>query len=271
MKCCSKAFVGLAVLVGLGVAAVSLTGVGPAVWHRMVTKFEKQIPPEVQIDQLKIDIAKLDKDIEKNWGPIATYEREIKELKGELAKKKDKVKSMEKELASATDELEAKGRFVNYEGKTYPRSEAAKILDREGNFYTALKREVAAKDKLLTARESKLTAAMAMQKEMISQKDELRTQVAQLEADLEVLKLRQTEAKLPVEKSNRLDRIKERLNKLQTEVQDKTRAEELRESFNNNGSAAPAESKEKVNADDAVVRRLRTALGTDNNVAKDDE
>src|SRR5262249_24648616 len=204
MKCCSKAFVGLAVLAGLGVAIIAVSGVGPAVWHRVQTKIEKQIPPEVQIEQLKIDIAKLDKDIEKNWGPIATYEREIKELKTELAKKSDKMKSMAKELASATDELEAKARFVNYEGKPYPLKEAGKILTKEGNFYAALKREVEAKDKLLAAREQKLAAAMAAQKEMMSQKDELKTQVAQLEADLEVLKLRRTEAKLPIEKSNRL-------------------------------------------------------------------
>jgi DNA repair exonuclease SbcCD ATPase subunit len=271
MKCCSKAFVGLAVLAGLGVAIIAATGVGPAVWHRAVAKFEKQIPPEVQIDQLKIDIAKLDKDIDKNWGPIATYEREIKELKADLAKKSDKSKSMEKELAAAADEYEAKAKFVRLEGKEYPRSEAGKVLSRQVDFFTALKREVASKEKLLSARETKLNAAMAMQKEMMSQKEELKTQVAQLEADLEVLKLRQTEAKLPIEKSNRLDKIKERLNKLQTEVQDKSRAEELRESFNGNNSAAPVDPKEKVNFDDDLVRRIRGAVKTDNNVAKDDE
>src|SRR4051794_35137273 len=80
MSCCSKSkFVVGAAIVGLGVAALFATGVAPALCHRVVAKFEKQIPPEVQIEQLKIDISKLDSDIDRNWGPIATYEREMKE------------------------------------------------------------------------------------------------------------------------------------------------------------------------------------------------
>src|SRR5579864_4826600 len=71
MSCCSKArFVVGAAVVGIGVALVASTGVATAVWHRAVAKIEKQIPPEVQIEQIKIDIDKLDGDIDRNWSPI---------------------------------------------------------------------------------------------------------------------------------------------------------------------------------------------------------
>src|SRR5262245_27014315 len=197
MKCCSKAFVGLTVAAGLGIAVIAATGVGPAMWDRAKAKFEKQIPPEIQIEQLKKDIAKLDQDYEQNWNLIAKYDIDVKQLEKELEIKTSKVKSMDKELAAAADELEAKAKFVRYSGKDYSRSDALRKLDSERAFYTALKKEVSAKEKLLVARKEKLARAMATQDEMKTQKHELVTAVEQLQADLEMLNLRRTESKLP--------------------------------------------------------------------------
>jgi chromosome segregation ATPase len=265
MACCKSKFVLGAAVLGIGAALVFSTGVGSAMWHRAVAKLEKQIPPEVQIEQIKLDINKLDSDIDRNWSPIATYEREIKELRGDLDRKTAKIKTMEKEIAAATDELDSKVVRVKYEGKDYSRSEAARLLNRELNYFSALKNEVDAKVKLLSAREQKLDAAMKNQKAMMTQKEELKTQVAQLEADLETLKLIRTESKLPATCTTRLDEIKERLNKLQTSVSDEKRANELRDSFHQTTS----ETKDNVDMSDAVVNRARQVLGN-NNVAKDE-
>jgi chromosome segregation ATPase len=268
MSCCSKAkFVVGAAVVGIGVALAASTGVGTAMWHRAVAKLEKQIPPEVQIEQIKLDIDKLDGDIDRNWSPIATYEREIKELRADLDKKSAKIKSMEKELAAATDELDSKLANVKYEGRDYNRAEAGRVLNRELNYFVALKQEVVVKEKLLTAREQKLDAAMKNQKAMLTQKDELKTQVAQLEADLETLKLARTETKLPVAAVSRLDDIKERLNKLQTSISDEKRANQLRESFRHETSTD--EVKDKVDTSDSVVSRARSVLGN-SKLAKDE-
>lgn len=258
MKCCSKTGVGLAMITGLGIALVAVTGVGPALWNRVCNKIEKQVPPEVQIEQVKIDIEKLDRDIQKNWTLIATYEHEIKSLEGELARKQAKIKSMEKELAAAADEIEAKVVKVRYEGRDYKRADALRLLDQEANRLVALKREVDSKEKLLVHRKDKLSKAMAIQHEMHSQKDELKTQVAKLEADLEALKLIRAEKKLPVGESTRLDKIKHRLSKLQADIEIQVRANELSEQFNSGTSTTtPAEQVD----DSSVLRRVRDVLG----------
>ena len=230
-------------------------------WHRAKEKIEKQVPPEVQIEQLKLDISKLTKDMDQNWTAIAKYEHEVKELRKELDRKHAKLKTMEKELAVAADELEAKVKFVKYEGREYNRSEALRLLDREASYFAALKREVASKEKLLAAREQKLSAAMSTQKEMKAQQQELLTQVALLEADLETLKLMRTESKLPTGEGSRLDKIKQRLHKLQTEVQIQKRAQELSES-SQGGAVGAAEQEEDH---DSVLKRLRAALNRDVN------
>src|SRR5262245_31029944 len=270
MKCCSKAFVGLAVLAGLGVAVIAATGVGPAVWHRVVTKFEKQIPPEIQIEQLKHDISKLDQDIDKNWSLIARYEYDVKQLDKELVAKQGKIKQMDKELAAAADELEAKAKVVSYQNRDYTRADALRKLDSEAAFLASLKKEVAVKERLLGARKEKLAAAMWIQDEMKTQKQELTAAVERLQADLEMLNLRRTESKLPTADRTRLDKIKTKLNKIQQDIEIETRANELRESAN--GRTNPtAEPKEKISTDESVLRRVRDALGANNNVAKDDE
>jgi chromosome segregation ATPase len=269
MKCCSKAFVGLAVLAGLGVAVIAATGVGPAVWHRVVHKFEKQIPPEIQVEQLKHDISKLDQDIDKNWTLIAKYEHDVKQLEKEIDNKQVAIKTMDKELAAAADELEAKAKFVHYKGRDYSRSEALRKVDSEAAYFASLKREVAVKEKLLGARKEKLATAMAIQDEMKTQKHELTAAVERLQADLEMLNLRRSESKLPTTDRTRLDKIKSRMNKLQEEIEIETRANELRESSNGRANPTP-EGKEKVSTDESVLRRVREALGN-NSVAKDDE
>jgi chromosome segregation ATPase len=257
MKCC-RIGTALAVAAGLGVGTLWLTGVGGALYHRAKDKIERQVPPDVQIEQLKIDISKLSKDVDKNWTAIAKYEHEVKELRKELERKQAKLTVMEKELAAAAEEVEAKVKFVNYEGKQYDRSQALRLLDREASYFAALKREVASKEKLLTAREQKLAAALATQKEMKSQQQELLTQVALLEADLETLKLMRTESKLPTGEGSRLDKIKQRLVKLQTDVEIQKRAQELSES--SHGGMVGSADQGDVADHDAVLKRVRAAL-----------
>ncbi len=122
----------------------------------------------------------------------------------------------------------------------------------------------------MLAREARYNAAMANQKEMIVLKSDLLAKVAKIEADLEVLNLARTESKLPTGDKSRLDDIKGTLKELENYTADQMRALELRNSHSpRDDSAATPEPKEKTDASDAVVRRIRGAIG-DSNVAKDE-
>ena len=182
MKCCKKTLVLAAVLAG-GVALVATTGIGRHAMNKVAAWGQRQISPEVQIEGLKVDISRLDKDIDAGWPKIAKYETEIKELKKDLEDKQVKMTKMEKEIAAATDELEAKVVKVKYNGQEYSPSRAAKLLNDELNSFVSLKKYVASRTNLLSAREQKLSTAMARQKEMINQKGKLQAEVAQVEAD----------------------------------------------------------------------------------------
>lgn len=248
--------------------AVALLAVAGFVGFRMYTKHHNQ--PENKLSKVKSEIAKLNGDIEKNWVPIARYERERDELRVDVPKLAAKIKSMEKELAAATDALEAKLQKISFHGKDYGRTDAARLINKEINYFEILKREVAAKEKLLVARESKYEAAMKNQKEMISKKAELLAQVAKIEADLELLRASKTKSDHSFGNNSRMDRIKNLLGDLERDTADQMRAVEMKNALIRTDDDVH-ETKDQGDTTDAVVKRFRKVVVNETDkVAKED-
>lgn len=270
MKCCKKALVVAAVL-GIGVTALYATRIGRVAKSEMSSWFKKQIPPEVQLKDVKDQISRMDKDIKAGWTPIAIYEREIKELREDLETKQARVKALEGALAKAADELDSNIQKVKLSGPA--ETKKLRSLNDRTNLFIALKKEVASKDKLLSAREQKLAAARARQQALIAAKSKLMTEVAQMEADLEVLRWQQTESKLPAGDNSRLDEIKEKMRDLQNQITDQKRVLELQQQYNPNTDAPEATpTSDDSEARQDVLRRVREALGNGNQnaTAKDE-
>lgn len=270
MKCCKKGLV-VAAILGVGTVALLTTGYGRVVKKDVSSWFKKQIPPETQLKEVKDQISRMDQDIDAGWTPIAIYEREINELRSDLEAKQARVGKMETELAKAADELDSNIQKVKLSGPA--ETSKLKQLNARTNYFVALKKEVAAKEKLLAARQQKLDAARARQKAMIAQKSKLLTEVAQMEADLEVLRWQQTESKLPAGDNSRLDGIKEKIRDLQNQIVDQKRVLELKQQYNPNTDApetTPTSDDSEARQD--VLRRVREALGNGNQnaTAKDE-
>ena len=271
MKCCKRGLT-LAVVLGIGVAILAATSWGAVAKQRASAWFHKQIPMETQLDEVKVQISKLDSEIYSGWPKIAMYENEINDLRKDLENKQKKVSATEGQLSAAADDLENKVQRVKFGNREYSLSESGRILNQQANFLVALKREVASKSKLLNAREQKLTAAMATQKEMISQKSRLQAEVAQIEADLETLRYAQAESKLPTGNNTRLDEIKSKIRDLQTQINVQKRTLELQNSYNPNPDGeVVVPTKDDGEAREEVIRKIRAAVGDESrNVAKDE-
>jgi chromosome segregation ATPase len=259
MKCCKKGLVVAAVL-GVGVAALFATGYGRVAKKEVGAWFKKQIPPETQLKEVKDQISRMDRDIDAGWTPIAIYEREIKELREDLETKQARVKALEGELAKAADDLDGSIQKVKVAGPA--ETKKLKTLNDRTNLFIALKREVASKDKLLSAREQKLDAARNRQKALIAAKSKLMSEVAQMEADLEVLRWQQTESKLPVGDNSRLDDIKEKMRDLQNQITDQKRILELKQQYNPNTDAEEAAPTiDNGDSREVLLKKVREALG----------
>ena len=268
MKCCKK-FVAVAVLVALGIGGLSLVKHG---WSEVASirwsKWrDKQIAPEVRLERVKVQISKLDQDIDKNWTPIATREHEIKDLKKDLETKTAKLATIKDEMLAAAKDLEAKVQKVKYNGKDYNPADARKVLDREVSYYKSLSSEVDSKGKLAAAWQKELNAMMAQQDEMKKLRGDLEVRVAQIETDLKVLRLAQTKSKLPAGDLSRLDDIKVTLSELEKNNEIQMRALQLRETHSRGENVT--DTAKTADANDDLISKIKAVTGESGKDADD--
>jgi chromosome segregation ATPase len=222
----------VALVVGLSVVKhTSLGSLFQVWWKDARATVERQIPPEVQIRQLAVEIDKIDKDIKKNLGKLAAQEVECQMLEERVValrtnqkQLRDDISAMEKLLDNPRTER------VSFSGVTYRTPELTRKLESATSTYTNRKSELKAKEQLLADKKRTLEAAHQRISAMRDQKEALRVTVARLETRVETLRLKQMEQKVvdlddsQVGRCNELaGKIEERLRK--SEVEAKLQAE----------------------------------------------
>jgi hypothetical protein len=262
MKCCKK-FVAIAVLVALGIGGVRLyravdgsVDVAKDEMHEFLKG-----KPEKQLKRVKKEIAKLDQDILNICDPIAAREYDIKRMKKNLEERKEKLTSSKVELQTAAKALEEKVQRVSYNGKDYNPTEVQKLINRDLVAVASLKSEVSSMTKLLTAWQKDLDAMMAQRSEMANLKGELEARVAQIEADLKVLRLNETKSKLPSREMTRLDDIKATLDNLEKQIEIQTRADELKN--DQPTSKMKADAAKDIDATTELINKVKAVTGDD--------
>jgi chromosome segregation ATPase len=264
MKCCGgkKGWLALAAVV-IGLLVLSQTSIGEVAWDKIKSKFNKAVPLETRLETAKKQVAKLDKEIDQGWGPIAQKEHDIEKMKEEVAARNDRVTKLGSELNQAALDLEAKVQLVSFSGKKYSPSEARRLLNKEADRYVSLKKEAEAKTKLLGAWEKELVTMRQYQGELEAMKGEMSAKIASLEADLKVLRLQQTKSRVPSGNKSNLDDVKKTLNYVEEQIGVMKRTQELRDAhYDRNRDAVPAgPTSETLN--DKVVEKIRMVTGQD--------
>jgi chromosome segregation ATPase len=268
MSCCRiSKWVVVAAIAGAAVIGLKSSW-GQLARHKFSSAVKSHIKPELQIERMKQEIAKLDRDIDKNWGPIAEEEFAIKKLKSDVVDGQAYLDKKKAEMLAAATDLEAKATKIRYAGAERSQSDVRRMLSADAKTYTAKAREVEAKQKHLAARERKLESFMARQQEMKSLKAELHTRLETIEADLAALRLAETKSKLPSGDSGRLDDIKKTMNELEEYLGVRTRANELRDAAQAGAEEnKPATPTKDSAANDDVIRKVRAVVGDEPKVA----
>jgi chromosome segregation ATPase len=229
---CKKLLIAAVALV-VGLLVVRHTSLGSLIqvwWKDARAHVERQIPPEVQIKQLGVEIDKIDKDIKKNLSNLAAQEVECQMLEEKVVALRASQKQLKEDVSEMEKLLTApRTERVSFNGVTYRTAELTRKLDSAATLYKNRKAEVAAKEQLLADKKRTLEAAHQRISAMRDQKEQLRVTVARLETRLETLRLKQMEAKVDLDdsqvgKCNELaGKIEERLRK--NEVEAKLQAE----------------------------------------------
>jgi chromosome segregation ATPase len=229
---CKKLLIAAVALV-VGLSVVKHTSLGSLIqvwWKDARASVEKQIPPEVQIKQLGVEIDKIDKDIKKNLSNLAAQEVDCQMLEEKVNALRASQKQVREDVSAMEKLLDApRTERVSFNGVAYATSDLSRKLDNAVSTYTNRKAELKAKEQLLADKKRTLEAAKQRINAMSKEKDQLRHTVAELETWLETLRLKQMEAKVDLDdsqvgKCNALvAKIKERLRR--NEVEAKLQAE----------------------------------------------
>jgi hypothetical protein len=257
---CKKLLIAAVALV-VGLSVVKHTSLGSLLhvwWKDARASVEKQIPPEVRIKQLGVEIDKIDREIKKNLSVLAAKEVECQMLEekvtaqraGQTQLKAD-ISAMEKLLDNPRTER------VAFNGTTYRTPELARKLDSAVRMYTAHKVDLKGKEELLAKKKETLDQAHQYISKMRDEKERLRVDVARLETRVETLRLRQMEAKVEFDESQ-VGKCNELAGKIEQELRKAEVEAKLHEDFGYRTRAQIFDREPKTTEE--VLKSARQAL-----------
>jgi len=183
-----------AVVVGLVIVKKTDVGSLVQVWWKDAGGWcSRQVTPETRIKQLKLEIGKIDNDIRHATNSLVKQEVAYRELKGDVEGLKAVQDQREKEVRALADALEANSTKVVFNNQTYSPDVAQIRLQSLSLAFKTGRQTLTQKEANLKVKTEQLELADQRIKRIQSKKEELTTLVAQMEAQLENLRLKQVD------------------------------------------------------------------------------
>jgi len=230
---CKKVLVAaVAVVVGLFIVKKTELGSLMNVWWKDArTSLERQVPPEVQIKQLKDEIEQIDKDIQKNLGRLAKQEADYEGLEKQVAALRGRQEERKTDIRAMMGKIrEAGTERVSFNGRKYRPSELTRKLESTVSLFDSKKEQLKGLENLLQSKKRTLEVSRQRIDEIFTQKEELSTLVAKLETQVEVLKLKQTESAVQLDDSH-LGRCKDLVSRIERRLAEETKLVELKHEY----------------------------------------
>jgi chromosome segregation ATPase len=248
-----------AVVVGLVILKKTDLGSLMQVWWKdAMTCVRKQVPPETRIKQLKMEIGKIDEDIKTAVNALVKQEAIFEALKKETGSVKDRLTGLKTDMTALIDVLEKDNTRVSFKGQDFSPEAAQAKLDRFRAEYEVAKENLKVKEQLLRTKTEQLTLADQRISKIKDKKTELTEQVAKLESQLELLRLKQMENRIEVNDSQ-----VSKCEALQEDPRNMLREEEIRaEKYARYGltPATPTTIKENERSRAESIKAAKAAL-----------
>jgi len=183
----------------------------------------KQIPIDLQLARVRNEIKQLDKDYQALLGPIAEKKVAVKTLETEVVTGKENLVARRDALMTLTKAIQEKETQINYLGSNYNLDQAKVKLAQDFADFKKKEIHLAIKEKFLDAERKNLTATLDQLDKLVTQKREFEIKLAELEAELELLRARGTSCPLQTDEGRVAD-ISNSLKEIELAL--KIRAEE---------------------------------------------
>jgi len=226
--------------------------------------FTRQVPPETRIKQLRLEIARIDRDVDKAINKVVKVEGDRNKLRDDVVALKDKQKERKDELKVLLDAVEAGAATVTFRNSTYAGEELQDRLDNVRKDYENSKETLKLKEQLLKSKNDQLEAADKQIRKITDKKKDLTALVGELELRLEQLRLKQIENGIQVNDSQ-----VNRAEALAQEIKDRIAEEDRKAETYAKYGLLPPQRKEKERASKIdSIRAAREALSEDEVIKK---
>jgi chromosome segregation ATPase len=193
-------------------------------WNNAKHGVKDAIPPEVKIERLRDEIAKLPAAERQVRSQIASEMVEVKKLRDQITEAKANLDKREAALKDLRGELEKGTAFVTLDNQKIPREKVEASLARQWKSFKAAKDAVKSQEDLLKSREEALDVAKAKLDTMQDKRKEMEAKVEKMELELRKLRLAQTKHDIPVDDSQ-LASVLKLMDEVDTQI--KTQQTEL--------------------------------------------
>jgi len=197
---------------------------------------ESQISPEEEVARIKVEVARLDKDIDKARGSVAEERVEAKLLKTRVEEKRTQVANSRAAVDARAKVLTEAGQVksVRMDGREVPYTRAKEQLQNSVTAHKALEKEFKSLETMQAVRERTRDLAEEHLQALVTQKAELEAAVTQLEADVKVARIEQVQSKYQND-GTRLAEVKESVAKLKKRIEIQRAKLELAKQYDRSG------------------------------------
>jgi chromosome segregation ATPase len=252
------------VLVGIFLLkSTRMASVGRVWLDRAKSSLNKAIPPEIEIESLRGEIARMDNDIRKTLRPLAEKmvtieqdEQAIKTAEANLTRDREALVRLTEEVASNSER-------ISFRNTQYSLGQAKSRLNNEVTLYETRKTNLESRKRRLEALRTSVAATQEQLNRLMEQKRTFSEQLDQIVADLEVQKLNEIAKPLPMD-NTKVSSIQDRLQNLKRELAvrqtERGLVGEWEPKLNDSTTTTPTTTTQpSVN-----LNRIRTILGVQN-------
>jgi len=170
-------------------------------WKNTRHNVSQAIPPELKLERLRDEIARLPAEERKVRGVIASEMVEVKKLRDQIAESKGNLDKKEAMLKDLREDLAKGTSFVTIGGEKLAREKVEASVARQWESHKTAKAALKTQEEVLKAREESLEVAKAKLDVMQDKRREMQAKVEKMELELQKLRLAQTQHNIPVDDS----------------------------------------------------------------------
>ncbi len=210
--CKKLLLLGVVGLVGIGILRnTNIPSYLATAWKSGVDQLEESVDPQFELERIRYQLDGLDQDIAQAKDELASRIYQVRKLDQQVV-------SLEEELYGAHLVLKDRASKVDEVGDADKQERAKRRLQSDVNKYNARMRELDAKRQELKVQKRIRDAVHEQLDALVSQQDQWKSEIAQLEAEWKLVQLEQIESDYQNDDS-RLADIKQSVNRLKKRIE----------------------------------------------------